>query len=400
VPSTMDEAEHNDREVIGPSATFPWMESAATVYERLGVTPLINGCDSVTRLGGSLMHPDVLASMAEAGRHFVYVPQLLQKAGQRIAQLVGVEAAFVTTGAAGGLLLAAAACIAGTDPARIGQLPDTSGMRSQILIEQSHRNPHDHAIRASGAALITYGSSRGAAEWELERAKTPMTAAVAYFVENATDRTRPLSIVADAAHRHGLPVIVDAAAELPPASNFRRFLDEGADLVVFSGGKALRGPQSTGLILGRADLIAACAANSSPNISIGRPLKVGKEEIVGLVVAVELFLAETDAQRHARWEAYLRVGREILRGIPGLQVELIPSDGMPLRPVPLLRLHIHNACPKTSQSILRGLYASPERGLPHIEVRAAPEGLVIDPQHLQPGEMELICRRIRSIVEN
>jgi D-glucosaminate-6-phosphate ammonia-lyase len=228
------------------------------IYEQLGVRRVINAYEHLTRLGGSIMDPEVLAAMTEASQWYIDLDQLQERVGQRIAARIGVEAAYVTGGAAAGLLISAAACIAGTDPARITRLPDTRGMRNEIVVERSHRNRYDHALRQVGATFVEYGYARGTEPWELEAAITPQTAAVAYCVTNATPWSLPLPTVATIAHRHGLPVIVDAAAELPPAENLRRFVDEGGDLVVFSGGKGLRGPQPSGLILGRRDLIVAC----------------------------------------------------------------------------------------------------------------------------------------------
>ena len=199
--------------------------------------------------------------------------------------------------------------------------------------------------------------------------------------------------MAEIAHRHGVPVIVDAAAELPPAGNLRRFVDEGADLAVFSGGKGLRGPQTTGLVLGRRDLVAACAAHANPNHAIGRPMKVGKEEMVGLLVAVELYLQESDAERIARWDEHVATVIRLLRDVRGLSVErLFP---MPTgKTVPRALVGVGPDCPLTAPQLIARL----KEGQPRIEVRPDPAGFIIDPQNLQPGETEIICARIRALV--
>jgi D-glucosaminate-6-phosphate ammonia-lyase len=363
------------------------------IYEQLGVRRVINAYEHLTRLGGSIMDPEVLAAMTEASQWYIDLDQLQERVGQRIAARIGVEAAYVTGGAAAGLLISAAACIAGTDPARITRLPDTRGMRNEIVVERSHRNRYDHALRQVGATFVEYGYARGTEPWELEAAITPQTAAVAYCVTNATPWSLPLPTVATIAHRHGLPVIVDAAAELPPAENLRRFVDEGGDLVVFSGGKGLRGPQPSGLILGRRDLIVACAANASPRHTIGRPMKIGKEEMVGLLVAVERYLQEPPEVRQGRWEEYVQTAVDMLRELPGLTPERIfPMPTGKLIPRALVRVAAD--CPLTANDIMAALAA----GDPAIEVRPDPVGFIIDAQVLQPGDIEVICQRIHAIV--
>jgi D-glucosaminate-6-phosphate ammonia-lyase len=363
------------------------------IYEQLGVRRVINAYEHLTRLGGSIMDPEVLAAMTEASQWYIDLDQLQERVGQRIAARIGVEAAYVTGGAAAGLLISAAACIAGTDPARITRLPDTRGMRNEIVVERSHRNRYDHALRQVGATFVEYGYARGTEPWELEAAITPQTAAVAYCVTNATPWSLPLPTVATIAHRHGLPVIVDAAAELPPAENLRRFVDEGGDLVVFSGGKGLRGPQPSGLILGRRDLIVACAANASPRHTIGRPMKIGKEEMVGLLVAVERYLQEPPEVRQGRWEEYVQTAVAMLADVPGLVPERIfPMPTGKLIPRALVR--VTPDCPRSANDIMAGLAA----GDPAIEVRPDPAGFIIDAQVLQPGDIAVICQRIRAVV--
>lgn len=363
------------------------------IYERLGVGRVINAHECLTRFGGSIMPAEVLAAMAEAGQWFIHLDELQDKVGQRIAELVGVEAAFVTSGAAAGLTIATAACVAGSDPTKVAQLPDAEGLRDRVAIERSHRNRYDRAFRQVGVTLVEYGYPHGTEPWELEAVITSRTAAIAYFVTNATPASLPLATVTEIARRHGVPVIVDAAAELPPAENLRRFVDEGGDLVVFSGGKGLRGPQSSGLILGRRDLIAACAANANPRHGIGRSMKVGKEEIVGLLVALELYLKEVPEERVARWEVQVQFAIEALRDLPGIIVErTYPMPTGKLVPRALVR--VADACPRSAGQIRTAL----RYGSPCVEVRPDPAGFIIDPQTLLPGEIEVICQRIREVV--
>ncbi|HUV95194.1 MAG TPA: aminotransferase class V-fold PLP-dependent enzyme [Anaerolineae bacterium] len=269
------------------------------IYAQLRVNPIINAAGTLTAFGGSLMPAEVIDAMAAASRAFVDMAELHLAAGKRIAELIGVEAAHVCAGAAAGITLMAAACMTGTDLERIRQLPDTDGMRDRLIVQRAHRNPFDQAVRLAGARLVEIAAD---AE-ELKGAMDGETAAVyCTFAWFCRGEALPFEQVLDIAHEAGVPVIVDAAAELPPAENLSRFVHEGADLVAFSGGKGIRGPQSSGLILGRKELIEACRLNDNPNMGVGRPMKVGKEEIVGLMKAVEIYLAQDHAVVEAVWE--------------------------------------------------------------------------------------------------
>src|SRR5947199_2280431 len=266
------------------------------IYRKLGVRPIIHACGTTTRYGGSLLRPEALEAMREASRALVNIDELNAAAGATIARMLGAEAAFVTAGASSGLILQAAACIAGDDPARITRLPDTAGLKNEIVIQRAHRFAYDQAYRVAGGTLVEIGLARRTQPFELEQAITDRTAAVAYLISPFTSPPGILTLpqVIEIAHRRGVPVIVDAASMLPPRENLTKFIRLGADLVSFSGGKGIRGPQSTGMLLGRRDLIRAVAANASPNQAIGRAAKTSKEEIAGLVVALELFMAEDE----------------------------------------------------------------------------------------------------------
>ena len=225
---------------------------------RLGVRPVIHGSGTTTRYGGSLLRPEVLEAMREASQALVNLDELNEAAGAAIARMLGAEAAFVTAGASSGLILQAAACIAGDDPAKITRLPDTRGMRNEIVIQRAHRFAYDQAYRVAGGVLVEIGLARRTQPFELEDAITERTAAVAHLISPFTSPPGilPLDQVVAIAHRRGVPVIVDAASMLPPRENLTKFLRLGADLVSFSGGKGIRGPQSTGILAGRRDLCA------------------------------------------------------------------------------------------------------------------------------------------------
>ena len=218
------------------------------IYQELGVKPLINASGNATLVGGSIMPPEVTDAMATASRHFVDIPQLHQAAGRRLAALIGVEAAHVCACASAGITLMAAACITGTDPDKIARLPDTAGLRNRFIVHSAHRNPFDHALQVAGGKFVEISADAD----ELKGNLRDDVAAIYYtFACFCPGEALPLEQAAQIAHSASVPVIVDAAAQVPPAGNLSRFLQEGADLVVFSGGKAIGGPQSSGLILGR-----------------------------------------------------------------------------------------------------------------------------------------------------
>ena len=222
------------------------------VYDKLGVTKVVNGAATLTRLGGSLMPPEVVAAMSEAARYFVDMVELQAAVGRQIAEWTHNEAAFVSCGAAAGLALSAAACIAGADREKRGRLPYSEGMANEVIVYKHNRVGYDFAMRQAGAKLVEVGVESEAALTELEAAITDQTAAILYFYNvSRMGGMVPTEKAIEIAHRHDVPFIVDAAAQIPPVANLWRFTQMGADLVLFSGGKGLRGPQASGLILGR-----------------------------------------------------------------------------------------------------------------------------------------------------
>ncbi len=395
------------------------------VYERLGVRTIINAAGPVTRLGGALMAPEVGEAMREASQACVDIAELQARAGAVIAELTGAEAGYVTSGAAAGLLLATAACVAGLDPGRMNRLPDTAGMKDEVIIPRSHRNFYDHAIRAVGVRLVEVGIAdrlsgagvRDTEVWEIADAITERTAAIAYV---AGAGVRPgLPEVTAMARSRGVPVIVDAAAQLPPATNLKRFIAEGADLVCYSGGKAIGGPQGTGILCGRKALISAAALQhldmdvlfelwqpppslidkgklpGAPQHGLGRPCKVGKEQIVGLVVALRLFVAEGDAIRSSRWQATVEA---LVREMGTLRHARATVGMSPGRPVPVAHLAVdESAAGMTAIEVARRLAA----GDPPIHVNPARvyDGvLLFNPLCLRIGDVAVIARRVRELL--
>jgi len=315
------------------------------IYERLGVTKRVNGAGLLTRLGGSLMAPEVLDAMREAAGSFVDMAELQTRASAIIATHTGAEAGIVTSGAAAAMTLATAACLTRLDVARMERLPDTDGMPNEVIMFRAHRTGYDHAIRAAGARIVevgfndrTVGSGvRGLEGWEIEAAIGPNTAAIGYAA-NPT-RQPPLAAVAAVARKHNLPVIVDAAAQLPPKANLKHFIAEGASLVAYSGGKAIHGPQGTGILCGQKDLVAAALIQQLdmdilaetwlppvglldsffkdrlPHHGLGRGFKVDKESIAGLLVALERFVVADDGAANGKRETQLRRLADLLADI-------------------------------------------------------------------------------------
>jgi len=366
------------------------------IYDKLGVKKLINAEGTLTRLGGSLMDQSVLEAMVAASRHFVDLNELLEKSGEYLARLLGVEAAYITSGAAAGLVLSTAACITGTDPAKIRQLPDLRGLKNEVLIQKTHRNGYDHAVRQVGVTLVEFGLMKETHPWEMRAAITEHTAAVVHFPEFDSYRNLPLKDVIAIAKEAGIPVIVDASAEIPPVENLRRYSDMGADLTVFSGGKDICGPQPTGLILGRRDLIRACALNANPNYSIGRPMKVGKEEIAGLVTAVELYLKQDFAAEERRWEDQVAYIVHALADIPGLNARRVSPAEPGIQPnwIPRVYLDWDETVIPLSRSEVKGRML---RGNPGIALGTSSTGLVVNPHTLQSGEEKIIAQRLREV---
>ena len=370
---------------------------ADNIYDRLRVKRVINGASWVTVLGGSIMPPEVVQAMVEAVPYFVEMPELNRKAGEVIARVTGAEAGLVTSGASAGQVLMAAACMTGTDEAKAARLPDTAGLKNEVIIQRAHRNRYDGAFELPGARLVEIGKARATPLWELEAAINEKTAAVAYIV--APFLYCPLSLrqVVEVAQEGGVPVIVDAAARVPPPENLRKFIDEGADMVTFSGGKGIRGPQSTGILCGRKDLIEAAELNSlnyhSPHANIGRPMKVCKEEIVGLIAALELFERTDHAAQWGAWREQAKGIVDALQGIPGLEVCLEDDD--PNREGPQAVIYFEPSWkgppPEEVQEALR-------RGEPPIYIgRGGYRGeLWVTPVNLQDGEEKIVATRLKE----
>src|SRR5919106_465306 len=291
------------------------------IYERLGLRRVVNPGGALSRLGGALMPAEVLDAMREAAGSFVDMYELQQVVGRRLAELTRNEAAYVSTGAAAGLVLATLAAMTEGDLSTIARLIETGeAPKNEVIIHRVHRIPYDPAVRLAGARIVEIGNRLQTFPWELEAAITPRTAMVFYAAGvHLASGALPLAETVEVAHAHDIPVVVDAAAQLPPTENLWRFTQElGADLAVFSGGKDFHGPQASGLLVGTEAMIAAIAVNGSPHQRLARPMKVGKEEMIGLLAAVERYVDEDWQNRARRYEATVERWIEHFRGVPGM----------------------------------------------------------------------------------
>ena len=369
-------------------------ENIENIYKDIGVEPIIVASGNTSAYGGSKLRPEVFEAMQKASNVMVNMDQLNKAAGKIIAEITGAEAGLITSGAAGGLILQAAACIAGSDPEKMVQLPNTDGLNNEIIIHRSHRFAYDQCYRSAGAKFIEIGDGRRCQPWQLEAAFSERTAAVAYlFTPFVSRRALSLQQVSEIAHSRNIPVIVDAASFTPPRVNLRRFINEGADLVIFSGGKAVRGPQGTGILCGRKDLIEAAFANASPHQFLGRGLKVAKEEIIGLIEALNIFINEDEESENKKYNKMCQKIVDALIEIPGLEVTVEHDEFSYLVPTTLIKF-TNNWKGPSRDTILDNMAI----GNPQIYLHSLgnPDELAVDPNNLNENEIPIIIERLRK----
>ncbi|MGH2457387.1 MAG: aminotransferase class V-fold PLP-dependent enzyme [Chloroflexota bacterium] len=367
------------------------------IHERLGLRRVINASATLTRLGGSIMPPEVRQAMVEAGESFVDLIDMQRAVSGRIAELTHNEAAYVTSGAAAGLTLVTAALITGTDEVKAERLPLPDGPKYDVLIHKSQRFGYDHAIRMVGVNLVEFGVGNGAQLWELEAAYSEQTIAVIYLAGAVNEqRALPIEQVIESAHRHHVPVIVDAAAQIPPPENLWRFTrDLGADVAIFSGGKGLCGPQPTGLALGKKSILEGIYVNASPNANIGRPMKVGKEELGGILAAVEWYLGQDHPAIMRRYEAVVQL---FVGGFDGKKPGIAARRDFPSeagQPYPRALITID---PATVGFGIDHVVKALRDGEPSIAVSGSRKGVYINPQTLREGEEKIVARRLAEVL--
>jgi L-seryl-tRNA(Ser) seleniumtransferase len=332
--------------------------------------------------------------MQEAAQSYVEIATLHEAAGKRIAEVLGVEACCITCGAAAGIAIAAAACMSRGDIAKKLQLPDTTGMPDEALVLKCHRTLYDQALLLSGVKIKEVGTTSFACIEQVEAAVSDRTALFFYASEAEPMRgSIDLKLLAPIMKKRGIPVVVDAAAEIPPKSNIRKHLSMGADLVIFSGGKELRGPQSSGLILGTKELIAACDVNCCPNYSVGRAMKIDKETIAGIVKAVELFAAKDYDRQIEQWEKMVH----LMAGELSKNPQAVVREGCPtepgIQPADLLRAYV-----KPLRKSAEQLHAELLELNPQIYTGLSGEELAINPQCLEEEEIPALVKAINELL--
>jgi L-seryl-tRNA(Ser) seleniumtransferase len=358
-------------------------------FRELGVRPFINAAGTYTAMTASLMPPDVMEAIRYASKHYVMLDELHDKVGQRIATLVRSEAAMVTAGAASAITLGTAGILTGKDPKKIVDLPNLAEMKSEVIFQKSHRVGYDHAIRNCGVRLVEVETRA-----ELEQAVSDKTAMMFFYNnQNTVGQIRDEEFV-ELGKKHGVPTFNDAAADVPPVDNLWKYTQMGFDLVAFSGGKGIRGPQSAGLLLGRKDLIEAARLNAPPNgNTIGRGMKVNKEEMLGMLVALELFLEKDHAKERREFDKRAEVIRASAAAVPAVKAEVFVPEVA--NHVPHIRVSWEGADEAAAAAAVKAM----KDGEPSIGIRNEGKDLVLGVWMMRPGEEKVVGRRLRQVLE-
>ena len=395
-----------------------------SIYDTLGVRTIINGTGTFTRLGGTLMAPEVTAAMVEASKHFVSLEELQFAAGKFIAELTGAEAGYITSGAQAGVVLSIAACITGLDPVKMDRLPNTEGWPNEVILAKAHRNSYDHSVEVAGGKIVTVGTDERVTPDDYAAAITDKTVAILFFPWNRAGITLPDVVKVareQSTHNQKIRVVVDGAGRLDEPSNLQNFIQDGADLAIFSGGKFIRGPQASGFVAGRRELISAiawqhldmdvtpevwCAPRELldveampfiPRQGIGRGYKAGKEEIMGLVTALRLFAQRDHAAERATCAQRLKILVERIEDTPHLTGEFLEA-GTFHRGLPSARIRVDEAgLGMDAFAFTRALIAGSPSIHP-LERELAQGAILFNPFGLVEGDAERIAARCHEIV--
>ena len=363
---------------------------ARDYFRELGVRPFINAAGTYTAMTASLMPPQVIDAITYASRHYVMLDELHDRVGARIATLLRCEAAMVTSGAASALTLGTAGVLTGTDSRKVVDLPNLAGMKSEVIVQKAHRFGYEHAVRNCGVRLVEVETRE-----EMERAIGPQTAMMLFYNNNNGEgRIRDEEFV-EIGRKHGIPTLNDAAADVPPVENLWKYTKMGFDLVAFSGGKGLRGPQSAGLLLGRRDLIAAARLSAPPNgNTVGRGMKVNKEEMVGMLAALELYLATDHAAELRDFEARADAIRAAAAGVAGVKADVFVPEVA--NHVPHVRISWDAAQHRLTAADVVGKLRA---GEPSIGTRSEGDALIVGVWMMRPGEEKIVARRLRDVLQ-
>ena len=392
------------RDLYAQAASAIGKDPRQNVYTRLGVKTVINCRGTWTYLSGSLEFPEVLQAQEEASRHYVNMLDLQRAVGRRLAELTGAESGIVTSGSAGAMAAATAGCMAGTDDKYIWQLPDTTGLKHEVIM-MGGRSAFDSAIRLTGAKLVLAFSPDEAANAINENT------AMIYTTNLGEKLQKELAMAKD----HKIPLLLDDAAGIPPADNAKLYAKMGIDLYCFSGGKGLRGPQCSGLLLGRKDLVEAALLNCSPREgAVCRPMKVGKEEVIGCLTALETWLKLDEKKLYAEWNGRVDRIRKLVDTVPGVKTDIfIPDDG---NRYPTLKVSWdQQAWGYSLSDCVRELRASDpiievvgvdnpslvkavREGNPNRKERKDPDHIELVSMTIKPGEEIIVGQRLRAIL--
>ncbi len=380
------------REIAAASKSATQAFARRDYFAELGIRPFINAAGTFTTMTASLMPPEVMAAMEAASRKFVHLQKLQDSVGAKIASMIGAEAAMVTSGAAGALCCGTAACITGADQKAILQIPDLTGLKNEVIVQKKHRYGYDHAVRACGVKLVEVETAE-----ELEQAYGPRVAMMLFanFLE-PEGRIKADEFVR-LGSKLGVPTFNDCSADVTPYERIYRFAKSGFDLVTVSGGKGICGPQSAGILFGSKHLIEAAKLNTSPySDSIARGMKVNKEEMIGMLVALELFLKRDWRNDLKEYENRAKVIADAVSGLPGVKTDIeIPEIA---NHVPHLHIRWDSARLKISPLDVKKNLLD---GEPSIEVNPATnqDELVIGVWMLQPGETQVVAKRVRELLK-
>lgn len=370
------------------------------VYRRLGVRPLINAGGTQTLWGGSTLSPEVMGAMVDANSNYVEMEELLDKAGEHVAELMGVEAAYITSGCFAALALSTAACMTGRDRQKISQLPEIVGIKHEVLIQAKHRNSYDREFPVPGGVLVEVGDADGCTVDALDGAIGPNTAAIAYLARRDADSSIiPLADVVKTAHTHGVPVIVDAATHIYPVDYFRG-LAQSADLVCFSG-KYFNAPPAVGIALGKKELMDAVADHgyigfyNPDGRSFGRGFKIGRHDVIGLVAALEWWLNADHDKRHAKDEARLTNMQQALENTAGIGKMEIVHVGAHTGST----LHV-GIDSEVAGKNARQVVAELDNGVPRIRVGGSDDSIIIHGHTLNKGEEEIVIDRLKAVLSS
>jgi L-seryl-tRNA(Ser) seleniumtransferase len=375
-------------------------EDATKVYTQLGLRPIINAAGTYTHLGGSIMPPEVVEAMSAAAQNYVPIRELSRAVGAKIAELTGNPGALVTTGAAGAIFVGTCACLAGGDPDKAKKLPAAEGMNREIVTQKLHMTGWIRQCEAAGGRMVEVETKE-----EMEKAIHGGTAMLYYLVAekhfgahrdklDAPGGNVSLEECIRIAQSRRIPILIDAAAELPPFENLAGYTKMGADLVAFSGGKGLRGPQNAGLLVGRKDLVGVAETFQSPFSGIGRHFKIAKETYIGMLAAVARYVKVDHQAEWNSWKAQIEVMKSVLDKIVGVETGYVP--GWVTNHVPRLWVKWDEAAWNFSRE---DCFKALQEGDPAVVPLRTPMGITLVPWMMVPGQERIVARRMKEVLE-